>query len=198
MTTLKRENMLDEDEERCGQCEKAREEKMVLEEVLSLVLAGMKETNAELRETKMEVVALMEGWDDNDDGGGEEEGIEDEVVDVPAASAPTEPRDRSSGKKRKAAAQVEEQPQNVKKVKSALPKGKKVGGGFVWTADENAALLEFVDEYGLDFDRIKTEAGARLGGRKAKAIENQFRKHHPDRFEVLRKLNPLKRGTGFV
>ena len=104
------------------------------------------------------------------------------MVVVPAASTTTEPRDRLSGKKRQTAAQVEEQPRNVKKVKTALPKGKKVGGRFVWTADENAALLELVDEYGLDFDRIKTEAGARLGGRKAKAIENHFRNHHPDRY----------------
>ncbi|GMH52665.1 hypothetical protein TL16_g01282 [Triparma laevis f. inornata] len=174
-------------EERCGLCVKASEEKMELEE-------RVKQAEAELRETKMEVVALREGRDDDDIGGGEEEGIEDEVVVVPAASTTTELRDRSSGKKRQTAAQVEEQPRNVKKVKTALRKGKKVGGRFVWTADENAALLELVDEYGLDFDRIKTEAGARLGGRKAKAIENNFRNHRPDRYEELRATNPRKSG----
>ena len=62
------------------------------------------------------------------------------------------------------------------------------GAGFVWTAEENAALLELVDEYGIGFVRAKTEAGARLGGRKAKAIDNHFRRAHPDRFRELRDL----------
>ena len=55
-------------EERCGLGVKASKEKMELEE-------RVKQADAELRETKMEVVALKEGRDDDDIGGGEEEGI---------------------------------------------------------------------------------------------------------------------------
>ena len=44
------------------------------------VEAELRETKAELRETKMEVVALREGRDDDGRGGGEDEGIENEVV----------------------------------------------------------------------------------------------------------------------
>ncbi|GMH93663.1 hypothetical protein TL16_g12692 [Triparma laevis f. inornata] len=153
-------------EERCGLCVKASEEKMELGEKVKRAEAELREAKAELSEAKMEVIALRDERDDDGGGGGEKEGIKDEVVVVPTASAPTEPRDRSSGKTRKAATEVEEQPRNVKKVKTALPKGKKKGNGFIWTADEDAALVEAVDEYGLEFGRIKAEAGARLGDHK--------------------------------
>ncbi|GMH62616.1 hypothetical protein TL16_g03515 [Triparma laevis f. inornata] len=167
-------------EERCRLCVKASEEKLVLEErvkwaeaKLREAKAELREAEAELRETKMEIVVLREGRDDDRDGGGEEEGIEDEEVVVPAASKPAKPRDRSSGKKRKAAAQVEEQPRNVIKVKTASPKTR-TPRPTDWTADEEAALLEAVNEHGLDFDRIKAEYDARLGGRKAKTLYDNF------------------------
>ncbi|GMI10249.1 hypothetical protein TrLO_g6745 [Triparma laevis f. longispina] len=139
---------------------------MELGEKVKRAEAELREAKAELSEAKMEVIALRDERDDDGGGGGEKEGIKDEVVVVPTASAPTEPRDRSSGKTRKAATEVEEQPRNVKKVMTALPKGKKKGNGFIWTADEDAALVEAVDEYGLEFGRIKAEAGARLGDHK--------------------------------
>ncbi|GMH56616.1 hypothetical protein TL16_g09563 [Triparma laevis f. inornata] len=96
----------------------------------------------------------------------------------------------------KAAAQVEEQPRDVKKVKSVLPEMKTSNGYFAWTAEEEAALVEAVDEYGLDFGRIKAEAGARLGDRKAKALEKHFRDHHPGKFMELRAANPLDKSGG--
>ena len=79
-----------------------------------------------------------------------------------------------------------------------MPKGKKKGNGFIWTADEDAALVEAVDEYGLDFDRIKAEAGARLGDSKVNALYDHFRYAHPDKYEELKDANPSKQGLGFV
>ncbi|GMH81916.1 hypothetical protein TL16_g09088 [Triparma laevis f. inornata] len=174
--------------ERCGLSVKASKEKTELEEEVTLVLAGMKETNAE-----MEVDLLREGRDDDDDGSGggeEEEGTEGEVVAGPAANAPAKSRDRSSGKKRKAATLVEEQHRDVKKEKRASPKGHWNGRGFSWTADEDTALVEGVDEHGLEWDRIKADAGARLGDRTVSALENHFRECHPETFRELMKLNP--------
>ncbi|GMH78992.1 hypothetical protein TL16_g08000 [Triparma laevis f. inornata] len=72
------------------------------------------------------------------------------------------PRVRRPSRKRKGATQVEEETRNVKKVKSTLPTAK-TGCGFPWTAEEDAALVEAVDEHGLDWGRIKAEYGARLG-----------------------------------
>ncbi|GMI02629.1 hypothetical protein TrLO_g11479 [Triparma laevis f. longispina] len=140
MATVKREKMVDEDDvedadendiklrlsERCGLCVKASEEKMELEERGKRAEAELREARAELRETKMEVVALREGRDDDGGGGEEEEGIEEKVVVVPAASSPAETFSLRSGEKRKVATQVEEQPQNVKKVKTALSTGRLV------------------------------------------------------------------------
>ena len=127
---------------------------MELEERVKRVEAELRKTKAELRETKMEVVALREGRDDDDGGGEEEEGIEDEAVVVPVESAHAKPRDRLSGKKRKAAAQVEEQLRNVKKVKTALPKGK-TGRGFPWTEEQKTVLVEGVNRYGLDLAALR-------------------------------------------
>ncbi|GMI01659.1 hypothetical protein TrLO_g11111 [Triparma laevis f. longispina] len=89
-------------EEKYGLCVKANEEMRGLEERAKLIEAELRETKAELKDVKMEVVALREGRDDNG-GGGEEERIEAKVVAVPATSTSAETRDRSSGKKRKAA-----------------------------------------------------------------------------------------------
>ncbi|GMI02770.1 hypothetical protein TrLO_g5679 [Triparma laevis f. longispina] len=125
-------------EERCGLCVKASEEKIVLEERAKRVDGELSEAKAELRETKMEVVALREGRDDD---GGEDS----------------------------------------------------LNGSFAWTADEEAALVEGVNEYGLDFDRIKAEAGARLGGRKANALYEHFKRSQPERFRELREATPNKR-----
>ena len=84
-----------------------------------------------------------------------------------------------------------EQPRNVKKVKRASSKGKSQYTG-AWTAGEDAALLEGVDEHGLDFGRIKAEAGARLGYRKVRALYAHFKYAHPDKFGQLRAANPSK------
>lgn len=59
------------------------------------------------------------------------------MVVVPAASAPAEPRVRRTSRKRKEAMGIEEEPQEVKKVKTALPT--KRGSNYLWTAEEEAA-----------------------------------------------------------
>lgn len=72
-----------------------------------------------------------------------------------------------------------------------MSKGK-VGFGFTLTAEEEAALVEAVDEHSLDFDRIKAEAGARFGDRSVDALYDHFRQRHPDRYEELRGPTPIK------
>ncbi|GMI10465.1 hypothetical protein TrLO_g8344 [Triparma laevis f. longispina] len=193
---------------RCRQSVKASEEKTELEEEVTLVLAGMKETNAESRDegpvTTIDpypnamknfgllinngTILLRVRHHYYGGGGEEEKGIEEKIA-VPAASNPAKPRNRSSRKKkkRKAAAQVEDQPRKVKKVKTGEIKKKPR-----WTPEENAALLEGVNEYGLDFDRIKAEAGTRLVRRKARALYDRFVERHPDRFRELREVNGKK------
>lgn len=92
----------------------------------------------------------------------------------------------------KAATQVEKQPRNVIKVKTALPKTKTRGDKLM--AEEDAALLEPVEEHCHDFDRIIAEYGARLGGRKANALYHHFCDHHPKKFRDMREATP--RGGG--
>ncbi|GMI04993.1 hypothetical protein TrLO_g2857 [Triparma laevis f. longispina] len=205
--TVERTGFEEVKEERCGLCVKASEEKILLEEMvkraeaelreakaelreakaeLREAKAELREAKAELRETKVEVVALREGRDDDDDGGGEE-GIEDEVVVVPAASTPAEPRPRSSGKKRKAAEQVVEQPRNVKKVKTALPTKGGNRNGFngakfrelrelnpskviFWTEKKDAALIRGGVKHGTYWEKIHETESKVLGDRTVGAI----------------------------
>ena len=108
------------------------------------------------------------------------------MVFVPTASKPATTRDRSSGKKRKAATQVKEQPRNVKAKSSHKS----------WTAEEDAALVEAVKEYGLDWGCIKAEARAHLGGRKVTALYDHFRKYHPETYRELREANPVTNPSG--
>ena len=134
------------------------------------------------------------GWDDDGGGGGEEEGIEDALVAVSAASAPADPRVRRPSRKRKEADGneadwIEEtQPRGFKRTKAETGKDYHAA----WTADEDAALLEGVDECGLDFGRIEVEAGAHLDRRTAKALYQRFREKHPDTFRELREANENK------
>ncbi|GMH88365.1 hypothetical protein TL16_g11134 [Triparma laevis f. inornata] len=66
-----------------------------------------------------------------------------------------------------------------------------------WTADENEALVEGVNEYGLDcWDVIKAEAGARLGNRSVSALYNQFLVRHPETFRKLRAAEPKGKKPG--
>ncbi|GMH66680.1 hypothetical protein TL16_g10990 [Triparma laevis f. inornata] len=145
-------------EERCGLCVKASEERMVLDERGKRVEAELREAKAKLRETKMEVVALREGRDDDEDGGGEEQGIAGEVVEILAASTTTKPRVRRPSRKRKEEMGIKKEPRDVKKVKTALPTAKP--GRVFWTAEGEAALVEGVNDYGLDFGRIKADYDA--------------------------------------
>ena len=62
----------------------------------------------------------------------------------------------------------------------------------LWTAEENAALLELVDEHGLNFGHIETEADARLGDRTASALRVHFKRAHPETFKELREANPCR------
>ncbi|GMI17900.1 hypothetical protein TrLO_g1392 [Triparma laevis f. longispina] len=61
-----------------------------------------------------------------------------------------------------------------------------------WTEEENAALVEVVDEYCLDWDRIKAEASARLGDRKANTLCHHFRDTYPEKYEEWREANSVK------
>ncbi|GMI13212.1 hypothetical protein TrLO_g11220 [Triparma laevis f. longispina] len=126
-------------------------------------------------------------------------GSDHEVVPgTTRARKPAKPRDRSSGKKRKAAKQVKEQPRNVKKFKTAkTTKTAKTANSTKtakprWTAEENTALVEGVNEYGLDFDLIKAEAGVVFVRRKARALYDRFVEKFPDRFRELREVNGKK------
>ncbi|GMI00263.1 hypothetical protein TrLO_g11336 [Triparma laevis f. longispina] len=130
-------------------------------------------------------------------GGGEEEGtltpIEGEVVAVPAASLLSKPRDRSSGKKRNAVAQLEGAASKVKKAKRPSPRNSGSGeANSFWTAEEDTALLEAVDEYGFDWGRIKKKYGAFFRGRTAEAIYKHFLRAHPEKHEELMDANPNK------
>jgi len=78
---------------------RASEEMMELKEGVKRAEAELKEAKAELREMKMEVVAIREGRDDDGGGGVEEEGIENEVAVVPAASTSADPRVRRPSRK---------------------------------------------------------------------------------------------------
>ena len=53
-----------------------------------------------------------------------------------------------------------------------------------WTEEEEAALLEGLDKYGLEFGLIKAEYGALLGKRSINALENRCK---------LSKNNQLKK-----
>ncbi|GMH75046.1 hypothetical protein TrLO_g8799 [Triparma laevis f. longispina] len=67
----------------------------------------------------------------------------------------------------------------------------------VWTSEETATLLEGVEKYRLDFERIMAESGDRLGKRKASSLYRYLYKHHPDKVRELRKGTPKWNGTGF-
>ncbi|GMH65422.1 hypothetical protein TrLO_g12714 [Triparma laevis f. longispina] len=72
------------------------------------------------------------------------------------------------------------------KVSNLLLRGRKD----LWTAEEDEALLEGINKYNFDWDRIKAEAGDRFGDRTAKALNDHFRKYYPDKFEELRTATP--------
>ena len=63
----------------------------------------------------------------------------------------------------------------AKRAKSNNELQKMVSGTGVWTEEEEAALAEWLDKHGLDFDRIKAEYGALLVNRTIKAIEEHCR-----------------------
>ena len=59
-----------------------------------------------------------------------------------------------------------------------------------WTEEEEAALLEGFDKYGLDFGRIKVEYGALLENRQVTAIE--FRCYTRKNTQLKEKYRELK------
>ncbi|GMH78914.1 hypothetical protein TrLO_g8632 [Triparma laevis f. longispina] len=59
-----------------------------------------------------------------------------------------------------------------------------------WTASEDALLVEAVEKYGFDFDRIKAK-NSFLGRRTASALEARFRAQQPQMWEEHKPKKPL-------
>ena len=56
-----------------------------------------------------------------------------------------------------------------------------------WTHEEDAAMFKGVDDYGLDFARIKEENKAVLESRKPKAMEQRYRRIKKQKYKELKK-----------
>ena len=102
----------------------------------------------------------------DDVGGGEEVLKEEEVKEE-------EVEEVVVGVKRKA----EEEPKN--------PNRKRVGIGYAWTEEEDKALLEGVDKYGVDYARIvKEDNGNVLGDRTPGSLQNRLFKKFPAKYKA--------------
>lgn len=106
----------------------------------------------------------------------------DVLSSVPNENRPMKQNVQSQ--KGKATTLVDDQPQDAKRLKVKIVKTRKLRPD-AWTAKADVALLEAVNSHGLDFERIKSQYGARLGYRKARNIRSHFRQRFPDRFKEL-------------
>ncbi|GMH55315.1 hypothetical protein TrST_g4661 [Triparma strigata] len=61
-----------------------------------------------------------------------------------------------------------------------------------WTPEEDAALVKGVNDYGLDFERIRAANGALLGSRKSNSLEQRFRRSEPKKYKELKSAVPKK------
>ena len=66
--------------------------------------------------------------------------------------------------------------------------------GYVWTEEEDDALLKGVGKYGLDWKRIKGDNDKVLGDRTTKALRERLYTKYPEKIKELRAINPV-RGT---
>ncbi|GMH55245.1 hypothetical protein TrLO_g5103 [Triparma laevis f. longispina] len=92
---------------------------------------------------------------------------------------------KKTKKKRRGAVLVEEQPRDVKKVKSAIKVQRRE-----WTVEESTALLDGVEKHGRDWNKIKAESGDRLGKRSAYSLYLQLYQHYPDKNRELIEAQP--------
>ncbi|GMH86554.1 hypothetical protein TrST_g3755 [Triparma strigata] len=108
----------------------------------------------------------------DDVGGGgvvvKEEEVEEEVEEV------------AVGLKRKA--EEETEPKEMKK--------KRVGNGYVWTEEEDDALLKGVGKYGLDWKRIREDNVKVLADRNPVALRQRLLRQYPEKNKELRAANP--------
>ncbi|GMH81953.1 hypothetical protein TrVE_jg7744 [Triparma verrucosa] len=82
-------------------------------------------------------------------------------------------------------------PDKLRELRAAAP----VKRGNPWTPEQDAALLKGVDDYGLDFDRIKDEHKDLLESRKVSGFEKRLKNLAPDKLRELRAAAPVKRGN---
>ena len=87
------------------------------------------------------------------------------------------------GVKRKA--EEETEPKKTKK--------KRNGNGYVWTEEEDDALLKGVGKYGLDFKQIKDENGKVLADRNPAALRTRLHYKFPEKYEEARGVTPPKK-----
>ncbi|GMH58130.1 hypothetical protein TrST_g4517 [Triparma strigata] len=134
---------------------------------------GINQTEEEIARYLTQFLRVPGG---DDVGGGEvvvkEEEVEEVVEEVDV------------GVKRKA--EEETEPGKTKK--------KWVGCGYVWTEEEDDALLKGAGKYGLDFKQIRENNGKVLGDRTPIALRNRLKRQYPEKFKELRAINPV-RGT---
>ncbi|GMH70131.1 hypothetical protein TL16_g08307 [Triparma laevis f. inornata] len=66
------------------------------------------------------------------------------------------------------------------------------GRGYVWTTEEDAAMMKVVGEHGLDFEQIKADNEALFANRTASAMEIHLVKKNPDKLKALRAATTRK------
>ena len=117
-----------------------------------------------------------EGYFDdlNDDDGGDDVGGGDVVVKEEEVEEVVE--EVVVGVKRKAA----------EKTKPRKTKKKRIGRGFVWTEEEDEALLKGASKYGLDFKQIKEDDGKVLADRNPENLYQRLYKQFPEKYKELR------------
>mmetsp|Transcript_13034 Transcript_13034/g.23899 ORF Transcript_13034/g.23899 Transcript_13034/m.23899 type:complete len:354 (+) Transcript_13034:748-1809(+) len=70
----------------------------------------------------------------------------------------------------------------------------KNGRGFVWTEEEDKALLKGVDKYGLDWKRIKKEDDGKVfADRTPEALQTHLYDKYPAKYKAVRAVTPRKK-----
>ncbi|GMH96187.1 hypothetical protein TrST_g13188 [Triparma strigata] len=64
--------------------------------------------------------------------------------------------------------------------------------GYVWTEEEEDALLKGVGKYGLDFERIRGDNGKVLAYRNPSALKQHLYRKYPAKLKELRAVTPWK------
>ncbi|GMH80755.1 hypothetical protein TrST_g14363 [Triparma strigata] len=84
------------------------------------------------------------------------------------------------------AAEEETEPRKTKKKRNSI--------GFVWTEEENDALLKGVGKYGLDFERIRDDNDKVLADRTPSALKQYLYRKYPAKLKEARAATPRKQG----